>query len=171
MNGSVTNEIPEVDQAEAMTPSRFRRKRTHRFRSRAPIAINLAPMIDVTFLLLVFFLVTTTFERAEGILRSQLPSGVGAPAPSLPITPIVVRIRSAGASGLGYTVRVDHFDTAPTTFVELANLLRDITRQPGFDVKTPVAVVAENNVLWDHVVGAWNAAVRAGFQHVAFAEP
>ena len=171
MSGAAEAQGPAVRHGEAMGSSRYRRRRSRRFRRRAPIAINLAPMIDVTFLLLIFFLVTTTFERAEGILRSQLPTGVGAPAPSLPITPIVVRLQSAGASGAAYTLRVDHFDATPSTFVELAELLREIKHQPGFDNKTPVAVVAENNVLWDHVVGAWNAAVVAGFQHVAFAEP
>ena len=50
------------------------------------LTLNLAPMIDVTFLLLIFFLVTTTFKRAEGIFASHLPKDAGAPTAALPIS-------------------------------------------------------------------------------------
>ena len=38
--------------------------------------INLAPLIDVVFLLLIFFMVTTTFER-QARLRIELPEAFG----------------------------------------------------------------------------------------------
>ena len=100
-------------------------------------AVNIAPMIDVTFLLLIFFLVTTRFERAEGLLASELP-------------------RESGA---------------PSSFDGLADALRAIQRRPGFDKDTPVVIVAENDVRWDHVVSCWNAALRAECTRIAFGEP
>jgi biopolymer transport protein ExbD len=48
----------------------FRRHRRDR------IELNMAPMIDVVFLLLIFFMVTTTFER-EAVLKIQLPQARG----------------------------------------------------------------------------------------------
>lgn len=135
------------------------------------IAVNLAPMIDVSFLLLIFFLVTTTFERAEGILSAKLPRATGAPTVALPISPIVVRLVQTGPGDDDYKIRIDHFQAAPATTAELAAHLRQIQQQPGFDRKTPVLIVAENAVRWDHVVGCWNAALRAGCERVAFAEP
>ena len=136
-----------------------------------PIAVNLAPMIDVSFLLLIFFLVTTTFERAEGILSSKLPRDAGVPAVALPISPIVVRITQVGVADEDYRIRIDHFNAQPATASDLAGHLRQIQQQPGFDEQTPVLIVPESAVRWDHVMGCWNAAIRAGCKRIAFSEP
>lgn len=49
---------------------------THR-RSLAQARVDLTPMIDVTFLLLIFFLCTLSFRVLEGKLESHLPKDVG----------------------------------------------------------------------------------------------
>ena len=43
----------------------------------AAVAINMAPLIDVVFLLLIFFVVTTTFEESAGI-EIDKPAAVSA---------------------------------------------------------------------------------------------
>ena len=136
------------------------------------MALNLAPMIDVTFLLLIFFLVTTTFKRAEGVFASHLPKTAGRPAAALPISPIVVRISPAAGgdpAGDDYRIRIDNFTRAPQTFEVLARFLVDIQGNPGFDRKTPVVIFPAPQVRWDHVVNCWNAAVRARCQNITFA--
>ena len=145
-----------------------RRRRPHRPTS---IGINLAPMIDVTFLLLIFFLVTTTFERAEGILTSDLPDVSGTQAVPLPISPIVVRLTQLGPGHDDYTITIDGFESAPNTMNNLSHFLREIQQQPGFDAQTPVVIVAQNDVRWDHIVACWNAALRANCEHIAFGQP
>ena len=56
------------------------------------VSLNLAPMVDIVFLLLIFFITTTTFKRAEGLLLSQLPrQGKRGTGVALPLPPIVVR--------------------------------------------------------------------------------
>ena len=142
-----------------------------RRRGGVPIAVHLAPMIDVTFLLLIFFLVTTTFERAEGIIASDLPEVGALPAVPLPISPIVVRISQTGPGHDDYAVRFDRFEGVPQDFAALPDFLRQVHEQPGFDQQTPVVIVAENDVRWDHVVDCWNAVLIAGCQRVAFGEP
>lgn len=137
----------------------------------ASIAVNFAPMIDVTFLLLIFFLVTTTFERAEGILASDLPRDRGAPVVALPVSPIVIRLAQTGVSAEDITIRIDRFQDGPRDFEELPGVLARIHQQPGFDKQTPVVIVADNDVRWDHVVNCWNAALRAECERIAFAEP
>jgi biopolymer transport protein ExbD len=134
-------------------------------------AVNIAPMIDVTFLLLIFFLVTTRFERAEGLLASELPKDSGRPAVALPLSPIVVRLSQTGLEPDNITISIDKFAVEPSSFDELADALRAIQRQPGFDKDTPVVIVAEGDVRWDHVVSCWNAALRAGCTRIAFGEP
>ena len=127
----------------------------------AGITLNFAPMIDVTFLLLIFFLVTTTFERAEGILDSQLPKDSGAHTVALPLSPIVVRLTQLGETHDEFAISLDRFPHKPTTFSELTETIRAIHELPGFDRETPTIIVAGNDVRWDHVVGCWNAALRA----------
>ena len=61
--------------------------------------IEMTPMIDVTFLLLVFFLCTLRFKSFEGKLTAYLPKDVGlARVPAQPIEPItaVLRVTNAG---------------------------------------------------------------------------
>ena len=149
----------------------------HLQRKRAPrqatvLTLNLAPMVDVVFLLLIFFISTTTFKRAEGILPSRLPKRGGlAGEVAPPITPIVVHLFQTGPGPTDYAIRVENFIHAPPTFNDLAVFLKEIQANPGFDQETPVVIQAANEVLWDHVVGCWNAAVRAGCKRISFGLP
>jgi len=125
-------------------------------------------MIDVTFLLLIFFSVTTTFRRAEGFLSAKLPRDAGRPTIALPITPIVVRIDVDPADSGGYSLSVDHFTNAPATTGELTGFLRELQEQPGFSQETPVILAASPDVAWDHVVACWNAALHADCKNISF---
>ncbi|MCA9250938.1 MAG: biopolymer transporter ExbD [Phycisphaerae bacterium] len=145
-------------------PHRYRRKR----KGNAPLVLNLAPMIDVTFLLLIFFSVTTTFRKAEGFLAAKLPHDAGRPVVAMPISPIIVRIEPADVGIGGYQLRVDHFTNAPATAGELVGFLREIHAQPGFNEETPVVLAATPDVAWDHVVACWNAALRANCKNISF---
>lgn len=55
--------------------------------------LDMTPMIDVTFLLLIFFIVTLKFKTLEGRLSAALPKDVGVnPTPAEPIEKVDVRI-------------------------------------------------------------------------------
>jgi biopolymer transport protein ExbD len=128
-------------------------------------------MMDLTFLLLIFFLVTTTFERAEGVLESAMPAMGEAAGVPLPITPIVIRLTPDLDDPLDYDLTVERFSDAPARLDGLTAFLRDVQNRPGFDADTPVVIVGDDEVAWDHVVGCWNAALAAGCTTIAFAEP
>lgn len=69
---------------------KFRRK------PRETIDINLASLIDVVFILLLFFVVTTTFTR-ETQLRVDLPEAVsGSPAEDQQVKQLDVAISAEG---------------------------------------------------------------------------
>lgn len=139
------------------------------------VALALAPMIDMSFTFLIFFVVTTRFVQSEGLFSSKMPrtSGVqAAPAVALPLTPIVVRLASSTTDLSSCSIRVDTFAAEGVDdFGRLAEIFVAILQNPGFDLETPVILAAEENVAWDHVVNAWNAALRAGYKNIAFAEP
>jgi len=128
-------------------------------------------MIDMTFLLLIFFLVTTTFERPEGVLSSKMPqAGSAAPGPELPLSPIIVRLAKAGTKGEGYHILLENAKQDVANFNALSSLLVEIQHQEGFDAQTPVVIIPEAGIHWDHVVNCWNAAVRAKYKNIALGE-
>ncbi len=159
---------PNDKTSESLLLSRMRQRRRRRTLN---LSVHLAPMIDMTFLLLIFFLVTSTFERAEGILASSMPEVGPVTGVPLPISPIVIRLSRTGPGPEDYAIRIDHFDVAPAAFTDLPDVLKGIQAQKGFDEKTPVVILAEDDVPWDHVVRCWNAALRAGCKRIAFGEP
>ena len=74
-------------------------------RSKSKVELNVAPLIDIVFLLLVFFMSASTFIRPESInLAIRAPSGVGEQSEQ----PILVHIGANGAirlNGLVLTIQ------------------------------------------------------------------
>ncbi len=152
--------------------SRRARKRSRDKRRRGDaIRINMAPMIDMTFLLFSFVIVTSTFERPEGVLASQLPEQSSGPTVALPFSPIVIRLTQTGDGENDFAIAIDRVTQTIAGLDELPPILRQLRGQPGFDETTPVVIVAEDEVRWDHVVACWNAALLAGCENIAFAQP
>lgn len=139
-------------------------------RRRMNINFSFAPMIDLTFQFLIFFVAATRFADPEGNLSTRMPRDVGPQAVALPLTPIVVRIQPAGTDAGEVILAIDKFDLHPADFEELVPAIRSILGLPGFDAETPVVIAADNAVSWDHVVSAWNAALRAGATRLAFGD-
>jgi len=160
----------------SQTPDATIHFRPHRRRYNQPSVLmtlsRFAPMIDMSFLLLVFFMTTTRFSTPEGVLSSQMPAyGAGGtgPAVALPLTPLVLRVHSAPDTAGGFTVSIDRFENAPSGLSGLPQFLGGILKEAGFDADTPLILVADDAVQWDHVVNVWNVALRAGWKNIAFA--
>ena len=60
------------------------------------LVLNLAPLIDVVFLLLVFFMVATTFVEAERELDLALPETEGGAEPAAAPEELVVNVTADG---------------------------------------------------------------------------
>lgn len=63
-----------------------------------PVEVNLTPLIDVVFLLLIFFMVSTTFETRQA-LELSLPASANATA--LEASPVTLAVTQAGEYRLG----------------------------------------------------------------------
>lgn len=148
--------------------ARYVRRRKSRKPALPQLTLAIAPMVDMSFLFLIFFVATSRFESPEGMLSSALPGVSDRSSASLPISPIVVRLASIGDGPC--VVTIDRFDS-PRDLASLAESLLQVQRQPGFDAETPVVLIADTGVRWEHVVEAWNAALRAGCRKIAFGEP
>ena len=143
----------------------------HRPTRAADAVPNLAPMVDVIMVLLVFFLLGATLDLARrGVLQTELdPSSGPAPGQAVAVQSLTIRI-ALGDVDSGRSASIVVMDTTlPAGDFEGLYKLLDQRRLAGIDTKNPVIIGAETSVRWKYVVKAMDAAVRAKFSNVQFA--
>ncbi|MDZ4830525.1 MAG: biopolymer transporter ExbD [Phycisphaerae bacterium] len=141
-----------------------------------PIALNLTPMIDVTFQLLIYFLLGTSFVLGEEIYRADLPnrSDVRSRATEVADEPIVVRVRSLGSGPDDYELDIDGPLSKVSSAAELEAMLNasivSISNPQGTITRAnPIVIAPTADARWEHAIEVFDAAVKARFGRVAFA--
>jgi biopolymer transport protein ExbD len=120
--------------------------------------VNLTPMIDVVFLLLLFFMVSTSFIR-ESSLKVDLPEASGE-ALAEQEAPIDIIIRANGE------VLVNDTPIAVAT----RDALRDLLKTTAGDNADPhIIISADANAEYQHIVTAMDAAQLLGFTRLTLA--
>ncbi len=123
---------------------------------REPVDINLAPLIDVVFILLLFFVVTTTFTR-ETQLKVDLPEAVSGTPPEVTKTPLEILVGVDGSFALnGKSLSKN----------DLASLMEALRLESGGDKSLPVMLSADGKAPHQVVVTAMDAASKLGFAHL-----
>ncbi len=121
--------------------------------------INLTSLIDVVFLLLIFFMVSTTFER-QAALRIDLPEASVAPAPQENIKRLELIIDPRGRMYLNDRQLVDNrAETIEAALLEISGDARDI----------PVLLRADAMTPHHFVVTAMDVTSRLGFSRLSIA--
>lgn len=122
--------------------------------------LNIASLVDVVFLLLIFFMCTSSFDRLEGTLPAEFPGRPKTPAELVEdFDPVQIDLTRSGGSVL---VRCDGEPCG--TFAILQRHLE--ARRALADV--PVIIAGEESVPLEYMVGALDACRTAGFERVAF---
>jgi len=125
--------------------------------SREP-EINLTPLIDVVFLLLIFFMVSTTFER-ETEVRVELPE---ADAEAMETEPQKVEI-TIDAQGRYYVNGQEVVNTKKETLI-------GALRKVGVEAKQPQVILsADRQTPHQAVIRAMDAARSLGWVRLTFA--
>ncbi|MDX1925727.1 MAG: biopolymer transporter ExbD [Pirellulaceae bacterium] len=120
-------------------------------------SINLTSMIDVVFLLLIFFMVATQFTNSERQVDLQL-SNVGELKPM--VAPPDQRVISVNELGQC------HLDGQPVSMEQLTQQLKALrARYPGIRV----VVRADQRVALQHFAAASAAAQQAGVTNIGLA--
>jgi biopolymer transport protein ExbD len=117
--------------------------------------LNLTPMIDVVFLLLVFFMVATTFLDPERQLEVDLPVAETGAEPRVEQDEIVVHVRADGTV-IYRDEELDHD--------ELIDVLRGAAQR---DVETPVTIRGHRDARHQAVVGVMDACGVAGLSNLS----
>jgi len=130
--------------------------------------IQMTSMIDVVFLLLVYFVWTAGFMIAEKILPSNVSAAAGsAAAPDEPPPPeadfenIVIRVQS-GVGGVNWQVNGQPQEG-------LRQVIDFLTRIVRIKPDAPVILHPDPNVPLGDVIDAYDAARRAGIKKIQFA--
>lgn len=127
---------------------KFRRK------VRENVDIGLAPLIDVVFILLLFFVVTTTFTR-ETQLQVDLPEAAsGAPPQDAVNKQLEVVIDVDGRFTLNGKTLIKH---------DLSTLMAALNKESGGDTSLPMIISADGKTPHQAVITAMDAAGKLGF--------
>ncbi|MDZ4261025.1 MAG: biopolymer transporter ExbD [Pseudomonadota bacterium] len=129
--------------------------RKHR---REQISIDMAPLIDVVFLLLIFFMVTTTF-REESQIEINLPQASSEPT-ELQGKPLEILIDKEGRY---------YVDSALVINTQIDTLKRALRKAMDGRDAPPVIVSADAMSPHQAVVTAMDAARQVGLIHLSIA--
>ena len=121
--------------------------------------LNLTSLIDVVLLLLIFFMVSTTFVD-ESQIRIQLPQAGTEAAPQPRKDPIEITVSASGEFSVNGRTLIN---TSPTTLsAAVANLA-------GTARDTPVTIRADARATHQAVVTAMDVVGRLGFRGINIA--
>ena len=121
------------------------------------VEINIVPLVDVSLVLLIIFMVTATFVKASG-LRMELPQAASAQQPAPAPREIAIEVAANGAfSCLGSSV----------SDAQMQRFLFDEVRTHG--IETRVIIRGDRRAALGRVVQAMSAAQQAGLLHLVVA--
>ena len=129
-----------------------------RRRARPEVGIDLVPLIDVVFMLLIFFMVSTTFQKETGI-KIDLPESTTS-ARHEEDTVINLTIGADGAYAVNGRMLVNN---------QLATLMRALGDVSGGDHDQRLVITADANARHQAVVTAMDAAGQVGLTHLSIA--
>lgn len=136
---------------------------------RGDLTLNMTPMIDVVFLLLIFFVWTTGSQVAEFLLPSKLSAATGSgppsehepPPPEADFDDVVVRVLWQEGRP-AWLVN----DAPQTSLADVKAKLASIAR---IKRDAPVVLHPDADVPLGHVIDVYDISRLAGFEQIQFA--
>jgi biopolymer transport protein ExbD len=124
---------------------------------------QIAPMVDVVFVLLIFFMASAGSNIVEKELNISLPSGRGGKAAGPPPTPVIINISADGVVSMNNRV----FDSPKSKEMpQLRAQLKDNIDR--FGDKDPVIIRPEDNARQERIIDVLNSAAAAGVKNLTF---
>lgn len=159
---------------------RRRRRRAARGPALPSLMLNMTAMIDVVFMLLIFFIMTVDFRPREDALsldaRERVEASAGetsaaSEAFALPERPVIVSVRSTGDGPREYTIHTDEpILGSPADAAEL-RARAAAARGSTLPSSQPFSIRSARDTRWEHTLSAFSALQRAGFREITLATP
>lgn len=122
---------------------------------------QIAPMLDVLFVLLLFFMVSAGAQKHETNLSTQLP-GIGAGPSTVPVQITIDGDGQVTVNGAPFDSLTDH--ELPETTKRLEGVVQSNPMQP-------VVVTPSRSTVHQRVVDVLNACAQAKVKNLAFGSP
>ena len=134
------------------------------------ITLRMAPMIDIIFLLLIFFLVAAKWRPEENFLPFHLPAAHAQDHRLMKPEPLIILI---WPTETGCQVQIGQFQAVQiengNIEVDLAALMEEMDRcllaQKRY-ATDPIEIVCESEVKWDHLAKIYNVFYGAGLTDI-----
>jgi biopolymer transport protein ExbD len=122
-----------------------------------PAGMQLAPMIDIVFLLLIFFIVTWQFTRSETELNVSVPTAEEGSELNRPKGEIIINVLPDG------TIRVEGLTVnLPQLHEKLSAIAKQYENQP-------VRIRGDGQVAYQRIVEVIDTCQKAGIWNISFA--
>jgi biopolymer transport protein ExbD len=115
--------------------------------------VDMTPMLDIVFIMLIFFIVTTSFIKESGIDIIR-PNKSESEAPPNPTSPILIRISDAGDI------------TLKNRLIEIAQVEARVSAALSKSPKASVVVQVSDGAITRLLVGVVDSAKKAGASQV-----
>ncbi|MCH2147382.1 MAG: biopolymer transporter ExbD [Phycisphaerales bacterium] len=140
------------------------------------IGLNLTSMIDVVFLLLIYFMVATEFKTSEAAFAMDLPERIEQSSTLFDDEPLIILVDSAGEEIHDVRMSVlGPWDDVQTPEALRAFLYKNVAdgfgKQGYFTLDHPIVIRPAKDAHWEHVLAVYNAAVHAKYTNITLDEP
>ena len=139
---------------------------------RRPFTLRMAPMIDMVFLLLIFFLVAAKWRPQEDFLPFQLPvaqaqeQSIGKPEPLI----IHIFATQAGCQiqiGQSGIMQIEN-QTIEANLAALMEKMRECLLAQKRFATDPIEIICAPEVKWEHLAKIYNTFFGAGLSDITF---
>jgi biopolymer transport protein ExbD len=125
------------------------------------IGFQIAPMVDVVFVLMLFFMASAGSQIVSKELSVNLPSG--ATGPSTGVTPIIIEISGDGVVSMNTT---SYGQPGDKTLQALRDWLKNAI--DTFGDKDPVIIRPAPDAKHERIIDVLNAAAASGVKNLTF---
>jgi biopolymer transport protein ExbD len=141
---------------------------------RSSIGLRIAPLVDMIFLLLIFFLVAAKWRPKEDFLPLQLPVASAGAQTVVKPEPLVIQILAAPAGrgclvqiGTSYTIDITAQNPEEGLAVLMEKIRQCLLEQKRY-ASDPIEIVCAADVKWEYLAKIYNVLVGMGLTDITF---
>jgi biopolymer transport protein ExbD len=139
---------------------------------RSRFTLRMAPMIDMIFLLLIFFIVAGKWRPRENFLPFDMPAAQAGSQQFGRPEPLMIHIFATQTGcqvqiGQFYTVQIEDSRLAADLTVLMEKIRQTLLDQKRF-ATDPIEVICAPQVKWDHVAKIYNLFFGTGLTDITF---
>ena len=131
-------------------------------KSKVSFSVRMTPLIDVIFLLLIFFMLAIRLEKPEGILENILPesdvSGVADQQKDWEVVKLRVKLITEGEQ-----LKIYLQERVVYTYKDLLSYLKMLPQE------IMLVIEPESKVPYKYVIGVYNTCIKAKKSNIVFA--